>query len=411
MTPLAVLRPLLLPPSVLMLETVISEGSSGKVSHAKLRGVTPVAAKVSELLPSGAGKLACLPGTLTPLYCPVSCLSQTFHAFLDPDIAAEDIKHVEEELITEATHLIRVKHPNLVQFMGIVMSDDTLQHPRYILMECADLSLEDRLRTPQFLHVYAVWRLMVDIFSALAYMHTLGIVHGDLKPANILLFNDGHGGSIAKLADLGETARIGKAARGRTPFYCAPELLGDAAAVLEPSCDVYAVGMVLSEVVLQLAKTGPKFVTIPGGGVRAQYSVVDTVAMHAEAVGFLVKSSFILGDVLRRCCDRDPTARITSKQAFVTLKSLKIEKYPPPPLWQLRLDSAENCVYNKDGSVALCRVDTCGNQLREHLIPPNFKKRKGFHGYCSACYEATLSPEAKASEGLEPEAAFMPQAS
>lgn len=333
------------------------------------------------------------------------------HIFSDPDVDVEDVKHAEDELILEASHLLRLKHPNLVQFMGIVTADDACLHPRFILMECADLSLEDRLRAPQFLHVYAIWRLMVDLFSALASMHTLAIVHGDLKPANILLFSDGQGGHLAKLADLGETNRAGRAAKGRTPFYCAPELLGDSSAVLEPSCDIYAIGMVLSEVVLQLARAGPRFVTCPDGGVRARYSVVDTEDMHAEAVKFLQKSNIVLGHVLRRCCDHDPAARISSKEALTALKSLKIERNPTPPLWQLRLVPEEHCVYNKDGSVALCRVETCGNQLRDDLIPPNFKKRRGFHGYCRACYEATLSPEAKASEEFDPESEGMPQAS
>jgi serine/threonine protein kinase len=323
----------------------------------------------------------------------VYVLAQTLHQLAEPDSYDEEtLRNAESSLMVEASMLIRLKHPNIVQLMGIVMADDMLMHPKYLLMEPADLSLGRRLGQSKEIRLYGLWRLMVDLFSALAYMHAISAVHGDIKPDNVLLFNDDKGGHIAKLGDLGETNRAGAHAGGRTPFYSAPEILGVLDATLEPSCDVYSIGIVIAEVALQLLNSGPK--CVDRGGIRACFSMSDFGGMIGTAIDLVHRPSWELGNVLRRCCERDPIARITSKEALVTLKSLKIEKYPPPPLWQLKQEG-DFVVNSKDGSVALCRVDTCGNQLREHLIPPNFKKRKGFHGYCKLCCDELEASNAR----------------
>jgi hypothetical protein len=85
-----------------------------------------------------------------------------------------------------------------------------------------------------------------QVAAALAYAHERGIVHRDVKPANILLRADG----VAKLADFA-IARVGSSELTRTgfamgsPAYRAPEqLLGRPA---EARSDVFALGVVLYE--------------------------------------------------------------------------------------------------------------------------------------------------------------------
>jgi serine/threonine protein kinase len=264
------------------------------------------------------------------------------------------------------------------------MADDTLTHPKYLLMEPADMSLGWRLVQPAVIRLYALWRLMVDLFSALTYMHAIHAVHGDIKPENILLFNDGQGGYIAKLGDVGEANRAGASALGRTPFYSAPELLGVIDAKLEPACDVYASGVVIAEVALQLLVSGPKCYL--RDGIRKCYPMSDFVGMIDSAIDVVYQSSWEMGHLLRLCCSREQSHRLPARDVLTQLKSLKIEKYPQPPLWQLKAE--EDCIRNKDGSVALCRVETCGNQLRGSLVPTNFKKYKG---YCKPCGDAMES--------------------
>lgn len=99
----------------------------------------------------------------------------------------------------------------------------------------------------------ATWRavhLFTRLLDAVEALHQRGVVHGDLKPENMLLVRPPDGEETMVLVDLG-TARVGGThvslpheVHG-TPGYIAPESArGDG---LTPQCDIYAAGVVLFE--------------------------------------------------------------------------------------------------------------------------------------------------------------------
>ncbi|MCL2449293.1 MAG: sigma 54-interacting transcriptional regulator, partial [Polyangiaceae bacterium] len=84
----------------------------------------------------------------------------------------------------------------------------------------------------------------------LTVIHRAGLLHGDVKPANIIVGHDGR----ATLVDLGLAApwrEGGTAARGLTPRYAAPELLSGE--TLTVRAEVYAIGATLSEAMEHIA--------------------------------------------------------------------------------------------------------------------------------------------------------------
>ena len=154
----------------------------------------------------------------------------------------------------EVDLLASLNHHSLVSLLDAVVDRDDPAGPRILLVmelcEGADLRLKldhGPLPVPQ------IALLAHDLAEGLQYLHSRGVVHGDLKPANVLLV-DYHGDGSrtrAKLTDFGvaqladpERVRADGAATGSTRYLSPEQAGGDPAG---PAGDIYALGLVLLE--------------------------------------------------------------------------------------------------------------------------------------------------------------------
>ncbi len=139
----------------------------------------------------------------------------------------------------EARLIAGLNHPHICAVYDVGQQDSL----DFIVMEFLDgETLADRLaRGP--LPLREVARYGAQIAAALSAVHRRGIVHHDLKPANVMITRSG-----AKLLDFG-VARLRDEFRapaaGGTPHYAAPEALRGEPD--DPRSDIYALGLVLSE--------------------------------------------------------------------------------------------------------------------------------------------------------------------
>jgi serine/threonine protein kinase len=138
-----------------------------------------------------------------------------------------------------------VSHPNLVSIYDIVDSEDG---DMVIVMEYVEgETLRQALNRRQGLSTEEVLRVLEGAAAGLDAIHEQGIVHRDVKPANLLLGGDG---SI-KVADLGiasvadQTRLTSAGAVLGSLSYMAPEQLRDAPAT--PAIDIYALAAVAWE--------------------------------------------------------------------------------------------------------------------------------------------------------------------
>ena len=148
--------------------------------------------------------------------------------------------HEIELLLQEAVAQARVTHPNIVTIYYVGKHDDD----PFLAMELingktiSEIVAEGPMRYSQ-LHSIAT-----QITSALKFSHELDIIHGDLKPSNIMVQPNG----IAKLSDFGMARRASDTETrsvGGTPNYLAPELMrGEAPSI---QSDMYALGVTLFE--------------------------------------------------------------------------------------------------------------------------------------------------------------------
>ncbi|MFE6865857.1 serine/threonine-protein kinase [Kitasatospora sp. NPDC057692] len=146
----------------------------------------------------------------------------------------------------------RADHPHLIRTLAVVTLDDPA-HPGLdgalaLVMERAARSLQDVLAAARPPHpVPDAGRILAEVAAGLRHMHTAGWVHGDLKPANVLLMPDG----TAKLADFGLTAELdgthAYAPPLGSPDHVPPEWwsqrTGAHGVALRPSADLWAFGV------------------------------------------------------------------------------------------------------------------------------------------------------------------------
>lgn len=151
-----------------------------------------------------------------------------------------------QRFVREARSLAGFTHPNAVAIFDAGEADGYL----YLVMELVDgSSLAQHLEAHGALDPGESRAIASSVLGALAAAHAAGIVHRDVKPANILLGRDG----TVKLADFGIAKRLDElpgdvTVLGNligTPKYLAPEQVGGHPAT--PASDVYAVGVVLYE--------------------------------------------------------------------------------------------------------------------------------------------------------------------
>lgn len=135
----------------------------------------------------------------------------------------------------------RFAHPNVVAVYDFGTSRRGGRGTAYLVMELVEGPLLVRALRDGPLDWQVAVRVCAEVGAGLAAAHGHGIVHRDVKPANIVLTAAG-----AKILDFGVAARIGHPSEPvlfGTPTYLAPERLdGEPAG---PAADVYAVGVLL----------------------------------------------------------------------------------------------------------------------------------------------------------------------
>jgi len=151
----------------------------------------------------------------------------------------------------EAEVLAKLSHPNIVHYFGLFEHDGEL----CIAMELVQgESLAELLQRANAksgplprLPFAQAWHYLAQLLGALASLHALGVVHRDVKSANVLIRTD----DIAKLTDFGIArfpSELAKQSGGMAPgtgAYMAPEqVMGTP---LDPRADLYAAAIVMFE--------------------------------------------------------------------------------------------------------------------------------------------------------------------
>jgi tetratricopeptide (TPR) repeat protein len=285
-----------------------AEDARGSGVRRALEGLQPSEeADGKSAAPSGPGRIpAALQAALADRY---SLVREIGRGGMATVYLADDLKHPRQVAI-------KVMDPDLSEalgadrFLGEIETASSLTHPHilplhdsgeaegllyYVMPFVEGESLRHRLKREKQLPVEDAVHIAGEIAGALQYAHDRGVIHRDVKPANILL-EAGH----AVLADFGiakavsEVDRTGLTQRGAslgTPTYMSPEQTSGEQK-LDGRSDQYALGCVLYEMLTgQPPHQGPNLAAIvakmmagPAQSVRTLRSDVPEAVARALAV-------------------------------------------------------------------------------------------------------------------------------
>ena len=208
----------------------------------------------------------------------------------------EERQHLQQGLLKEAQVVQLLSHPNIVSVYE-VLDHPGDPSPSLVMEYVPGSTLQEFLKGGTPLPLDFILPIGIQVARALEHAHAMGVIHGDIKPSNILISDDGE---TAKITDFGIAYLMSQGSGQRprlfgTPRYVSPEqILGQEA---DPRSDLFSFGVVLYEMF-----TGRS----PFAG-RTPKEITQEIAKGAADL-----SESALGDVpaplrtmLRRALERD----------------------------------------------------------------------------------------------------------
>ena len=228
----------------------------------------------------------------------------------------KEIKHVQDRMMREAQAAGILSHANIVTIYDIQHENDTA----FIFMEFVDgETLEKLLLSDTPIDRQFILRLLKQAAEALDYAHERGIVHRDVKPANIMVRRDG----MAKIADFG-IARMQSHSLTQTgqilgtPNYMSPEQISGK--TVDGRADQYSLAVMLYEVL-----TGEKpFVadSLP----TLLFRVVSEVPQPVPRLNPTLSPA--IDEVLQRALAKNPEERFPTCSEFIGALERACERAP-----------------------------------------------------------------------------------
>jgi len=199
-------------------------------------------------------------------------------------------------------------HPCIVRLHGF------LDSPPALIFELCKCSLRDVLKGGGLGPVKAAM-VLVQVADALAFLHSKGYVHGDVKPENILFSFEG----VPKLSDFNTAKALAAVSRtkpGYTPGYAAPEQLKGEK--LSEKVDSWALGLILYE-----AATGKPLLPLDELGYEEALAKLERGELAIDTTG-----SREIDELVKSCIKVNLAERPSAAQVRDALASYLAARMP-----------------------------------------------------------------------------------
>jgi len=212
-----------------------------------------------------------------------------------------------DRFLREARVVGQLSHPNIITLHDMGIEEGT-QTP-YLVMEFVDGVALDRILERGTLPLPRACAWIAHAAEALEVAHKRGVIHGDVKPANILISSDGR----VKLTDFGMARVARREARdsallGTPAYWCPEQIMGRPQ---DARSDIFSIGVVLYEIL-----TG----TRPFDADSLQGICNRVLSSTPNAVSELQPSiPAAIDEIISQCLAKNPDERIASAELLAQL--------------------------------------------------------------------------------------------
>ncbi|XP_062012092.1 mitogen-activated protein kinase kinase kinase 3-like [Rosa rugosa] len=201
------------------------------------------------------------------------------------------VKEAHTKVLQDEVRLLEnLSHPKIIRCLGTEREDETLT---MLLEYVPGGSIQALLEKFGSFSVPVIKRFTKQLLLALEYLHKKGIIHGDIKGANILVDNKGR----IKLADFGASKQAAvsgaKPTRG-TPYWMAPEVIRGTGH--DFSADIWSVGCTVIEMATGNPPWNQQFETVA----TFFYCVGQASLIHQSLIIFLLQQKIFCTNVCKR---------------------------------------------------------------------------------------------------------------
>ena len=261
-------------------------------------------------------------------YCGLICAAKEIHPILIEGVSPAEKKTIIDNFIRECHHCSVIRHPNVVQFLGVYYSAKKSELP-IMVMELMNASLTSFVKCNQSkITVDTKISILYDVSLGLSYLHARkpAVIHRDLSSNNIML--NSH--LVAKIGDLG-VAKVIRADSRQTKSrlttapgtvdFMPPEAL-EANPVYGIAVDVFSLAGIALHV---FAEEWPT----PSGQkkrdpVTKRLLALTEAERRQEYLDKIPGSTCILKGLIVRCLDDDPDVRPPIQEVSEIIESLKV---------------------------------------------------------------------------------------
>lgn len=187
----------------------------------------------------------------------------------------------------------------------------------YVMEYLEGITLADELEQGGLKDWHSFFEVFSQLFGVIDHLHRYGIIHGDLKPENIMLCSRS-GGIQLKLLDFGISTGIGVERTGMlreqsfgTPYYMAPEqcLMG----ALDSRTEVYSLGVILYETLAGVRPLGREGEEDPLSVMSEQLNTIPQ-PISKRCPGLMLPVSMECAII--KALEKEPSERFGSVAAF-----------------------------------------------------------------------------------------------